>query len=112
MKNSKMANIFPNLMSNTKALLVELLDSTIDTIAEGTFRKVDKLWQLRLFRVNITRIESRAAPNDDDRDVGGLTVAPAAVHVEWAPFILNETHVDLIEVDALSFNVSEKVVKG
>lgn len=108
-----MSNIFPNLMSNTKALLVDMQDCQVGIITEGTFRRVDKLWQLRIFRTNITKIESRAAPCGEEEGGGGaagLSVAPAAIQVEWAPFILNETRIDLFNVDALCFDISEKVI--
>ena len=100
-----MASLFPCLVSDTRILMVDMFNSSVIAITEGAFRLVDKLWQLSIFRTNITKIESRAVPDGGD---GGLSVSPSNVQPEWTPFILNDTRVELIETNALLFNISGK----
>lgn len=98
-----MTTISSPLFSDTKTLLVDIDECQIDTISENTFQNVHQLWQLRIIKSNISRIERRAMPV-------AVHISPptVGVFVEWTPFIFNATRIDLLETDAIHLQISEK----
>ncbi|EFX63370.1 hypothetical protein DAPPUDRAFT_106820 [Daphnia pulex] len=88
LKNSKMDSIKPYL----KALLIEIQESQIGTIFENAFQNVNKLWQLRIIKSNISRIVNRAMP-----DVLSIEPSQAAPVHEMTPFIFNETRIEMLD---------------
>lgn len=104
MRRSKISGLFPYLLSDTTGLMIDVLECEIGVLSEGAFRNVGQVWQLRVFRTNISQIESRATPQPLP-----LAPPPASVHLEWTPaFILNETRVGLVNADAIKFHITEK----
>lgn len=98
-----MDRILPSLISNTKALVIDIVESRIGTISEDSFENVFTLWQFRLVKSNITRIANRAMP-----ETVSISPSPAGVHVEWTPFIFNETNIEILDSDALNLRFAEK----
>jgi hypothetical protein len=98
-----MDSIKPYLISDTKALLIEIQESQIGTIFENAFQNVNKLWQLRIIKSNISRIVNRAMPD-------ALSIEPsqaAPVH-EMTPFIFNETRIDMLDSNSIQLRIMEK----
>ena len=98
-----MDTISPPLISDTKALLVDIQECSIDTVSEDAFRNVHKMWQFRIFKSNISRIANRAMP-----EAVPISPPPAGIQVDWAPFILNETNIEVLESDAIHLRITEK----
>lgn len=105
MRNVKIDAIFPYLMSNTNILMVNIWNSSIGVVSESTFQNVIRLWQLRICQVNISRLASNSM-----LEPILVSNAPENIHIQWAPFIFNETHIEHIESDALKFIIPEKSV--
>lgn len=103
MKNVKMDAIFPYLMSDTNILMVNIWNSSIGVISKSTFQNVDKLWQLRICQTNISRLDG-----DSMSEFISVSNAPEHIHVEWAPFIFNETNIENIEPNALKLLIPER----
>ena len=97
-----MASIDPYLMSDTKVLMVDIADSNIGVISTSTFQNVDKIWQLRICRTNISQLKSDSMP-----EYVSIATAPEWAHVQWPPFIFNETHIEYVEANALKFFIAE-----
>lgn len=98
-----MNSLTPYLVSDTRVLLMDIQESHIGTICENAFRNVEKLWQLRIGKSNISRIENRAMPD-------ALLIEPRKivdVH-ELTPFIFNETRFGILESDAIQLRITEK----
>ncbi|XP_057374622.1 uncharacterized protein LOC130695496 [Daphnia carinata] len=103
LRNVKMNSLAPYLVSDTKVLQIDIQGCQIGIISENAFRNVDKLWQLRIVKSNISRIENRAMPN-------ALLIEPRkVVNVdERKPFIFDETRFGTLESDAIQLNITEK----
>lgn len=97
--------MFPYLISDTKVLMLNMWNSRIGVISESTFQNIDKLWQLRICQTNISRLSGNSMP-----EFVSVANAPENVHVQWAPFIFNETIIELIESNALQILIPERSV--
>ena len=103
LKRSKMDNIKQYLISDTKALIIEIQECQIGTIFEDAFRNVNKLWQLRIIKSNINRIANNAMPD-------ALSIEPSQmlpVH-EVTPFIFNETRIEMLDSNSIQLRIMEK----
>ena len=61
------------------------------------------MWQFGIFKSNISRIANRAMPE-------AVSIAPASdgIQVDWEPFILNETNIEVLDSHAIHRGVGPK----